>query len=85
MPQFTDQPNIGPINHCYVTGQETDRSLRCRHEGNCLTAYGKKRFSKHSWTPTQGSSSPKKPTHASASSPKGRFLHTAHATDTAIG
>ena len=44
MPQFTDQPNIGPINHCYVSGQETDRSLRCRHEGNCLTAYGKTAF-----------------------------------------
>lgn len=44
MPQFTDQPNIRPINHCYVSGQETDLSLRCRHDGNCLTAYGKSAF-----------------------------------------
>ena len=39
MPLFTKEPGTRPLNHC--DNSLTPRHLRCKHEGYCLTAYGR--------------------------------------------
>ena len=36
MPQFTDHPGTGPVDHC---NGALDRRHRCDHQGDCLTAW----------------------------------------------
>ena len=38
MPQFTTDPGTGPVDHCNAS---LDWQHRCRHQGDCLTRYGR--------------------------------------------
>ena len=39
MPRFNREPVIGPTDHC--NGSMSDRRIRCQHDADCLTAYGR--------------------------------------------
>ena len=39
LPEFTRDPLNGPTDHC--NGAVHNQRLRCRHDSNCLTAYGR--------------------------------------------
>ena len=39
MPQFTDRPGTGPVDHC---NGALDQRRRCNHQGDCLTAHGRR-------------------------------------------